>query len=82
MFASGSPCRVFAAVVPHASNNFTRGECDYLYVGVAGDVTAICSGAVVLFKSLANGWHPIRCSRVNAVGTAATDMVAAYVTGG
>lgn len=51
MFASGSPCRVFAAVVPHASNNFTRGECDYLYVGVAGDVTAICSGAVVLTEA-------------------------------
>lgn len=74
----GSPSRVFETVVPHASNNLTNGECAYLYVGVAGNITAICNGAVQLFSNVPVGWHPIRCTRVNATGTTATNVVAAY----
>jgi hypothetical protein len=77
----GAPSRYFETVVPHASNNFTMGECSYLYVGVAGNVTAICNGTPQLFSNLAVGWHPIMCTRVNAVGTSATDMVAARSAG-
>ncbi|MHA2067642.1 MAG: spike base protein, RCAP_Rcc01079 family [Candidatus Thorarchaeota archaeon] len=55
-------------------DNPTRG----LYVGVAGDVTAILidDDAAVTFVALAAGIiHPISCSRVLATGTAATDIL-------
>lgn len=80
MKSSGDPANKFDVVTKHDVNNFSNGECNYLYVGTAGDVTAICSGVAVLFKSLAAGWHPIRCTRVNNTGTTAADILAAYVT--
>jgi hypothetical protein len=70
-----SPITDAEVVVPHNVNeqNFVSRA---IYVGVAGDVTALlASGAVVLFKSLPIGIHPIRAKRVNATATTATDML-------
>lgn len=72
----GAPSRYFETVTPHDSTNFTMGECSYIYVGVSGNVTAVCNGVAQLFSNLAVGWHPIMCTRINATGTTATTMVA------
>jgi hypothetical protein len=67
------------AVTPHDSTNFAAGECRGLYVGVAGDITAIINGVAVLFKGVPQGSIlPVRCTRVNSTATTATDMVALY----
>lgn len=50
-----------------------------LYVGVAGNVTAIMrDGQTVLFSNVPVGWHQLRVSRVKATGTAATNMVVVW----
>lgn len=50
-----------------------------LYVGVAGNITVVgADGAATLFPNVPVGWHPIRCIRVNATGTAATSIVAVW----
>jgi hypothetical protein len=76
------PANQAVAVTPHASTNFATlggAPCRGLYVGVGGDITAIVNGAVVLFKNVPGGSVlPVRCTRVNAVATTATDMVALY----
>lgn len=81
MRSLGDPARKFEVVTPHDANNFSGGECNYIYVGVTGNVVAICDGTAVTFTALAVGWHPIRCTRINATNTTATNMLAAYVTG-
>ena len=73
----GSPTRVFFAVTPSDVTDFTQGETAYIYVGGAGNITAICNGAVILFSNLPVGWHPIRCTRINATATTATLIVGA-----
>lgn len=72
----GAPSRYWSAVTPSDVTNLPQ-ESSYLYVGVSGDVTAVCAGTAILFKSLAVGYHPIRCSRVNSTGTTATNILAA-----
>ena len=53
----------------------TRG----VYVGVGGDITAVVNGTAILFKSVPQGTIlPINCTRVNATGTTATDLVALF----
>lgn len=69
---------VAQAVTPSDTTNFTQGQAHALYVGVAGDVTAIVGGEAVLFKAMPVGVHRIACSRVNATATTATNMVALY----
>lgn len=51
-----------------------------LYIGVAGDVTAVMhNGDVILFKNLAAGTIlPVRVARVNATNTTASSIVALY----
>lgn len=67
------------AVTPHASTNFTNGVCRGIYVGATGDVTAIVDSTVILFKAVPAGMIlPIRATRVNAIGTTATFMVALF----
>lgn len=44
-------------------------ECNYLYVGVTGNLVARCTGADIAFPNLAVGYHPIRCTRIVAAGT-------------
>lgn len=70
----------WSVLTPSDTVNFrTDGSnCNYIYVGVTGDVTAVCDGVAVLFKNLAVGYHPIRCSRVNVTATTATNMLVAF----
>lgn len=72
----GAPTPYTETVVPHDSTNFTMGECSYLYIGVTGNITVVNRSGTQLFSNLAVGWHPIMCTRVNATGTTATNMVA------
>lgn len=71
-----SPADGAAAVTPSDSVNFTlpaRG----LYIGVSGDITAVVNGVAVLFKNCqAGSILPVVCTRVNATGTTATNLVA------
>jgi hypothetical protein len=71
-----SPADSAVAVVPSDSTNFTlaaRG----IYIGVTGDVTAVCGGTAVLFKNCqAGSILPVVCTRVNSTGTTATNLVA------
>lgn len=69
---------VAETVTPSDTIGFLGGRCSGLYVGVAGDVTAIVGGQAILFKALPVGIHRIACSRVNLTATTATNMVALY----
>ena len=73
----GDPTRYWFAITPHDATNFVEGETAYIYVGGAGNVTAICNGAAILFSNLPVGYHPIRCTRINATNTTATLIVGA-----
>ena len=81
---SDGPARSFAAVTPHNSTDFVGGAAAALYVGVGGDVVAVGvdnnNGVVAeTFKNVMSGTIlPIRCRRVNATGTTATDIKALY----
>lgn len=70
----------WSVLTPSDTANFkTDGSnCNFIYVGVTGNITAICDGVAVLFSNLPVGYHPIRCSRVNAIGTTATNMNVAF----
>ena len=79
------PARSFAAVTPHNSTDFAGGAAAALYVGVGGDVVAVgvdnTNGEVTeTFRNVSSGTIlPIRCRRVNATGTTATDIKALYL---
>lgn len=83
MQSKGDPTRYWETVTPHDANNMSA-ECNYLYVGVTGDVScqvinrATGAAAAVVFKALAVGYHPIQTTRVNATGTTATNIVAGF----
>jgi hypothetical protein len=65
------------AITPHDSTNFTEGACAAIYVGGAGNITAIVSGAAVLFTAVPVGTVlRVRATRVNSTATTATAMVA------
>lgn len=51
-----------------------------IYVGVQGDVKVdLVNGGTVTLKDLAAGvWHPIRATKIYAVGTDAEDIVVSY----
>lgn len=67
------------AVTPSDATNFTDGACHAIYVGGTGNVTAIVNGTAVLFAGVPVGTTlRIRATRVNATGTAATNLVALY----
>jgi hypothetical protein len=60
-----------------AGGNFTEGACRAIYVGGAGNITAIVNGAAVLFTAVPVGTTlPVEATRVNATATTATAMVA------
>jgi hypothetical protein len=67
-----------AAVTPHASDPQALMPCDAIYVGTQGDLAVIMkSGETVVFIGvLAGTILPIGVSRVNAVNTDATNIVA------
>ena len=67
------------AIVPSDVTNFTDGACHAIYVGGAGNITAVVNGTAVLFTAVPVGTIlPVRATRVNATGTAATNLVALY----
>lgn len=65
------------AITPHDTTNFSR-EAEGIYVGVTGDVAIVLpSGTAVTFTGVpAGSILPVRCIRVNATNTTATDLVA------
>lgn len=68
------------AVVPSDTVNFAKGVCQGIYIGGAGNVTAVMEdGTVATFTAPPVGSIlPIRAIRVNATLTSATQMVALY----
>lgn len=85
MSNTSDPTRFWSTVTPNDSQSkvqqgtasLPNGECNYLYVGGTGDITAICAGVSVLFKNCAVGYHPIKATAILATGTTATLMNAA-----
>jgi len=63
------------AVTPSNSANFTQGAARALYIGVTGDVSVVCLSGSVTFTAVPVGWFPVNCTRVNATGTTATNIV-------
>jgi hypothetical protein len=67
------------AVTPSDVTNFADGLCRAIYVGGAGNITAIVNGAAILFTAVPVGTIlPVQATRVNATATTATAMVALY----
>ncbi len=67
------------AIVLSDVTNFTDGACHAIYVGGAGNITAVVNGTAVLFAGAPVGAVlEVRATRVNATGTAATNLVALY----
>lgn len=71
-----SPATHGVVVTPNDSADLafvTRG----VYVGTAGNLKVTwSSGAEMTFTNLAQGWHPIRVSRIWSTGTTAGNIVA------
>jgi hypothetical protein len=65
------------AITPSDVTNFQEGPCAAIYVGGAGNITAIVSGTAVLFTAVPVGTTlRIRATRVNSTATTATALVA------
>ena len=79
------PARSFAAVTPSDSTDFAGGAAAALFVGVGGNVVVVGvdnnNGVVTeTFKNVGSGTIlPVRCRRVNATNTTATDIKALYL---
>lgn len=71
-----APSRDFAAVTKSDGADFPAMS-RAVYVGTGGDVMAVREdGMPVLFKNVSSGSIlPIRCIRINAAGTTASDFV-------
>ena len=62
-----------------SANNFARGICQAIYVGVSGNISVLMEdGSTASLLSVPIGLLPIRALRVNATGTTATNLVALY----
>lgn len=73
------PSASAAAITPSDSTDFVGGACRGIYIGGAGNITAIVGGSAILFTALPAGMIlPIAATRVNATATTATAMVALY----
>lgn len=77
-FNTSNSTSFWTVATPSDTVNFANGECNYLYVGVTGNITAVCNGNSILFSNLPVGYHPIKCTRINATATTATNIVIAY----
>jgi hypothetical protein len=65
------------AVTPSNSVDFTFGVSRAIYVGGAGNVTAVIGGVAVLFTGVLQGSVlPLSATRINSTGTTATSIVA------
>ena len=77
--SSPNPATFAVAVTKSDTTSFLQGQCRSLYIGGAGDVSAVVGGATVVFKAApAGSVLPVECTRVNATATTATDIVALY----
>lgn len=77
-FAAGPAGPFFnSAVVTPSDTVYFSVVSGGLYVGVAGDITAVTpNGQTVLLKAVPVGWYPgWHFSRINNTATAATNMV-------
>jgi hypothetical protein len=73
------PAGHYETITPHASNDFTSGECEGIWVGGAGVLQVVRpDGTAVAFTAVAGSVLPVRAIRVNAVATTATLLVALY----
>lgn len=70
-----SPTKFWIDATLSDTVNEARGECNYLYVGVTGNITCICNGAAQLFSNLAVGYHPIKTTRINVTGSTAGMLI-------
>lgn len=75
MYVGYDSTRYWSAVVP--SDATVIPETNLLYVGVAGDLNVTCNGVDILFKAAPVGYHLIRCTKVKATNTTATNILAA-----
>lgn len=67
------------AITPSDTVSFTDGLCRAIYVGGAGNITALVNGSPILFTAVPVGTIlPIQATRVNATATTATAMLALY----
>lgn len=85
MASTSDSTKYWGVVTPSDTVNIRNGDfCNYLYVGVTGNITAMVvnpgTGALTatLFSNLAVGYHPIETSRINNTGTTATNILAAF----
>lgn len=77
--STSDPAPKAVAVAPSNTVDFTDGVCRSLYVGAAGNVTAVVGGAAVLFTAVpAGSILPVKATRVNLTATTASAMVALY----
>jgi hypothetical protein len=68
----------YIAVTPDDATNLIH-PAEALYIGVSGDVTCVnAAGTAITFTAAPVGVLPVRTTRVNLTGTAATDIVALF----
>ena len=78
------PAVTYAAITPSDTVDLTKGVCDSIYVGTAGDVAVVDrDGTAVTFGAVPAGTVlPVKALRVNATNTASgagrTGLVALY----
>lgn len=78
-----APVNLGVVVVPDDATNFSEGVCEFLYVGVVGNVAVVFEGGTAItFTGVPAGTIlPVRAIRVNSTLTTATNMVALYTRG-
>ena len=73
-----NPFKWAEAVTPSDSVNFPGGPARGLYVGTTGNISVVMygDGATVIFSAVPVGILSVQCTRVNATGTTAANIVA------
>jgi hypothetical protein len=71
------PARYGAAVTPSNSVNLAA-PTRSLYVGTTGNISVEMLNGTVVFNTVAVGILPVQCTRVNATGTTASNIVALW----
>lgn len=85
MASTSDSTRFWSTITPNDSQakvgqgtaSLPNGECNYIYVGGTGNLTATCNSVDVLFSNLAVGYHPIKATCIKATGTTCTLILAA-----
>lgn len=76
----GDPSDEPYVITPDDENDLPDGECNFIHIGVAGDLTAVFSGrgeTPVTIPGLQVGYHPLRITRIMEA-TTAQDITAFY----